>query len=591
MSECSEIQIHRTRTGLEKYVIEVKHSGLNKYQLIKDETHYVVEQKARAKMAEWDEMWEKKCAAEEKRREQLKRVQEKVIAAEEKRRDQAKRVQELEDRRATAAERTAKAKETLAMLDQILADSLKRSHAVDWESLKRCEDYSVARPEKPLPPVIPPEPDQATEEYQPRLKLWDRLIPALRRKKEQAADERFVSDYNRWMYTRQEAEKAYSLEQAKYQECLKKWEADRGDFLKKRDAGNAAIDTKKQEYLGRDSEAILDYCAMVLSNSKYPDWCPQSYELDYNPETKILVIHYQLPFVGDIPTLTEVKYVQSRDELDEKHISPSQLNTLYDSLLYQIVLRTVRELFEADVADAFSAVVLNGYVHSVDHATGQEVDACVLSLQAGKEEFEQINLAKVEPKACFKKLKGVGSSKLHSLTPIAPLIKIERDDKRFVSGREIVEGIDEGDNLAAMDWEDFEHLIRELFEKEFARAGSEVKVTRASRDGGIDAVAFDPDPLHGGKTVIQAKRYTNTVGVSAVRDLFGAVHNEGANKGILVTTSDYGPDAYEFAKGKPLTLLSGSNLLHLLQKHGYNAKINLAEAKEILKEKEVDTDK
>jgi hypothetical protein len=53
-------------------------------------------------------------------------------------------------------------------------------------------------------------------------------------------------------------------------------------------------------------------------------------------------------------------------------------------------------------------------------------------------------------------------------------------------------------------------------------------------------------------------------------------------KGILVTTSDYGPDAYEFAKGKPLTLLSGSELLYLLSKHGYQAKIDLREAKKLL---------
>ena len=39
-----------------------------------------------------------------------------------------------------------------------------------------------------------------------------------------------------------------------------------------------------------------------------------------------------------------------------------------------------------------------------------------------------------------------------------------------------------------------------------------------------------------------------------------------ANIGILVTTSKYGPDAYSFAKDKPLRLLDGSNLLHLLQK-------------------------
>ena len=134
-------------------------------------------------------------------------------------------------------------------------------------------------------------------------------------------------------------------------------------------------------------------------------------------------------------------------------------------------------------------------------------------------------------------------------------------------------------NLASMDWEDFEHLIRELFGKEFGRDGGEVKVTQASRDGGVDAVAFDPDPVRGGKIVIQAKRYTNVVDVSAVRDFWGTIQHEGAMKGILVTTSHYGADAYAFAKGKPIALLDGGNLLHLLAKHGHRAKIDIMEAK------------
>jgi hypothetical protein len=54
---------------------------------------------------------------------------------------------------------------------------------------------------------------------------------------------------------------------------------------------------------------------------------------------------------------------------------------------------------------------------------------------------------------------------------------------------------------------------------------------------------------------------------------------EGAMKGILVTTSGFGPDAYAFARGKPLTLLGGSELLYLLDKHGHRSRIDLNEAK------------
>ena len=247
--------------------------------------------------------------------------------------------------------------------------------------------------------------------------------------------------------------------------------------------------------------------------------------------------------------------------------------------------RTIHELFEADTANALEAISFNGWVTSVNKATGTEETSCIVTIQVRKEEFLKVDLARVDPKLCFKNFKGVAGSKLAGLAPVQPILQIDKSDRRFVSAYDVADSLDASSNLAAMDWEDFEHLIRELFEKEFRTSGGEVKVTRASSDGGVDAVAFDPDPIRGGKIVIQAKRYTNTVGLSAVRDLYGTVMNEGATKGILVTTADYGPDAYEFARGKPLTLLNGSNLLHLLEKHGHRARIDLKEAKSIASER------
>ena len=263
----------------------------------------------------------------------------------------------------------------------------------------------------------------------------------------------------------------------------------------------------------------------------------------------------------------------------EKNLTDAQARRLYDSVLYQLVLRTVHEVYTADyTGTVIESVAFNGYVTGTDPGTGKVATACILSLYVTRDEFAELNLAKVDAKACFKALKGVGSSQLHTMTAIAPVLEMSREDARFVAGRQITDALDDGVNLASMDWQDFEHLTREIFEAEFRTQGGEVKVTQSSRDGGVDAIAFDPDPIRGGKIVIQAKRYTNTVGIAAVRDLYGTVMNEGATKGILVTTSDYGPDAYRFAKNKPLTLMNGANLLHLLSKHGHRAKIDLNEA-------------
>ena len=103
---------------------------------------------------------------------------------------------------------------------------------------------------------------------------------------------------------------------------------------------------------------------------------------------------------------------------------------------------------------------------------------------------------------------------------------MNKEDKRFVEGYNVVNEINDEVNLASIDWQDFENLIREIFQEEFNSSGGEVKITQASRDGGVDAVVFDPDPIRGGKIVIQAKRYTNVVVVSAVRDLYGTLMNE-----------------------------------------------------------------
>ena len=362
------------------------------------------------------------------------------------------------------------------------------------------------------------------------------------------------------------------------------WETRKSSFYQKQKDYNEKIDKLKESYFNKDIVAVLEYCEMVLNNSDYPDSFPGNSEIEYNPENEILIVEYQLPSQEHLPSIKEVKYIASKKALIESYISESQLTKMYDNVIYQITLRTIHELFEADASNVLTAISFNGWVNSINKATGIEENKCIVSLQAKKDEFMKIQLANVDPKVCFKNLKGVASSKLSTLTPIKPILQISKTDKRIVEGYDVAHSLDEATNLAAMDWEDFEHLIREIFEKEFSINGGEVKVTQASRDGGVDAIAFDPDPIRGGKIVIQAKRYTNTVGVAAVRDLYGTVVNEGATKGILVTTADYGPDAYEFANSKPLTLLSGSNLLHLLEKHGHHAKIDLKEAKKILLE-------
>ncbi len=229
-------------------------------------------------------------------------------------------------------------------------------------------------------------------------------------------------------------------------------------------------------------------------------------------------------------------------------------------------------------------VGINMRLRYTDRRHGKRMDEIVGSLAVTRHEFSNINIAEVDPKMCFRSLSGVAAPSFADVSAVRPVLTFDRNDKRIVESREVADKLEAETNLAAMDWEDFEHVVRELFSRMFSARSqeAEVHVTRASRDYGVDALIHDPDPIHGGKFVIQAKRYVNTVEVSAVRDLFGTVQNEDANRGYLVTTSSFGPDAHSFAKGKPLTLIDGTHLLYLFKEYGYNFRINLQQARQFL---------
>lgn len=558
-----QLSVKYSARGIPTYTLELWHDGLKKHRLIRGENKSIIESKATLQVEEWEARW---ALVEAQERARSKKLAEKL---------------QQEERKALATERTVAAQEELDRLSSLLKATLTVNDAVDWESLKNTRPYPERKPApptvptQPTSPPIPRAPQSSESKYLPALGILDKLISSRRERAFAEKQAQFAADHEAWQSEVAEIKERHAAElrlheeeiavwQKIHERQVSEWEARRNEYLVMQREAHIAVDTKRAAYESKDPAAIIEYCDLVLSASHYPDYFPQEFDLDYDAATKTIVIDYRLPAPEDLPRLKAVKYVTNRDDFEEQLLSEAQSAKLYDEVLYQIALRTVHELFEADTAIALDAVAFNGIVTAVNRTTGKPVSACVLSFRADRSQFLDINLAQVDPKACFKFLKGVGSAKLHGLSPVPPVMQLRRDDGRFISAYEVANTLDGSVNLAAIDWEDFEHLIREVFEKEFSSSGGEVKVTKASRDGGVDAIAFDP------------------VGVGAVRELYGTVVNEGATKGVLVTTSDYGPDSYAFANGKPLILLNGANLLHMLEKHGHKARIDLQEAKRLV---------
>ena len=81
-------------------------------------------------------------------------------------------------------------------------------------------------------------------------------------------------------------------------------------------------------------------------------------------------------------------------------------------------------------------------------------------------------------------------------------------------------------------------------------------------DGGIDLVLRKD----GRRTLVQCKQWKRQrVDVRTVREMYGLLAHHGADAVKIVSTGDYTPDAARFADGKPIELITGDQLLRLVE--------------------------
>lgn len=372
----------------------------------------------------------------------------------------------------------------------------------------------------------------------------------------------------------EKADKELTKRDEEYDKKLKEEQLDyqnkKEQFLKEQEEKNKNIEVERNKYIQGDIQQIEKYFEYVIENIHMPSEVIKDYEIQYLKENKTLIVSYYLPNADTVPRIIQHKYVSSRNEIDEIVLTDKKFEKFYNDIVYMCCLKTISDILHSDDNNSIDNIVYNGWIKYIDKSTGKNAESCIITLETSKENFLDLNIENVDYKECIKGLKGIFAPSILSLTPVIPYMKINREDSRFIESKDAANIELDGFNLATMPWEDFEYFVRELFDKMFNVDGGEVKVTQASHDGGVDAIAFDDDPIRGGKFVIQAKRYNNVVPVSAVRDLYGTMIHEGATKGILVTTSSYGKEAYDFAQDKPITLIDGQALLGLLNKYGYS---------------------
>jgi restriction system protein len=330
---------------------------------------------------------------------------------------------------------------------------------------------------------------------------------------------------------------------------------------------HAVIDQMASDFADGKRKAVADYFSGVLAMQRYPNDFPTGVKVAYLPSDRELRIDIDLPLTPAIPELESAEYLITKKELKYKKLAAAARNKLYQQIVAQMALRTLRCVFAADREGLVLEAACNGYVDTTDTATGQDAHWCLVSVHVPRAEFERLDLARVDPLDCLAYLHAKISKTPEKYQPVQPIIEYPWDDLHYAEELDAAAGLDSVQNLMDLDGFEFEQLLVKLCQEipEF----DEVRRTRSRADGGIDLVAVNKTPFVGGRVAIQAKRYAphNKVDIAAVREIIGSISQREFTKGIIITTSGFTSAARQEAERLGVELYDGERLLWLLRHH------------------------
>ena len=304
----------------------------------------------------------------------------------------------LEEQEEEAERRNSELSQRLDALATVLTHTLGVNDAIDFDSLRSKGAYeAVSLPETLR--VAEPQPDIRRHIVGIRRPgAIGKLLPWVRRRFEAELESaKLVARQELVEWQSRETERKAQLPQAELER-----ETKRSQFVGAQNARNAEVDAFEEDCGLGDPDALVAYFSMVLERSEYPEAFPQNFSVALQAQSRLLVIRYELPGPAIVPDAAEYRYVRARDAIDIKPRKPAELKAVYADVIAAIVLRTIHEVFEADVWSHLEAVAINGMVKAVDPATGRDIEPCLVSVCTTRDGFLSIDLKRIDKAVCLR---------------------------------------------------------------------------------------------------------------------------------------------------------------------------------------------
>ncbi len=302
--------------------------------------------------------------------------------------------------------------ELKSLINTIYLDSEK----INFKSLYNSFEFMDSRPQKEIYKTVPKKPKL-------QLSFLEEKIKLLKNKKRKKHILR-LEEWRKNKYSENAKNKEFEKE---YKKKILKWEEDKRQFYFEKDEYNEQIKKYEHSYNEGLQDGVEYFIEFLLENVEFPFENSNIFDLDYCKEEKSLIINYFLPNKDVIPTLKTMKFIQSRKEYTESHISEKQINEIYNEMLYSIPLKLIEFMYINETKNNVCSIAFNGWINKIDEGTGNAVNFCLLSIEVSKEVFLNLNLEAVKPKECFKKLEGISGIDLGNLIPIIPIAMADKD--------------------------------------------------------------------------------------------------------------------------------------------------------------------
>ena len=286
-----------------------------------------------------------------------------AVAAEARRAERATRKHRAEraaqqyfaDRAAEADGRSRALAERVAELRSILERGLRRNPRIDLAGM-RAE-------------FTPPAPDLAAVGWRAIPPDWSRYEPQRpsvvgrlagnARYRRQLAEAQAAYEEAKAGYERAEAER-----QQRFEEARRRYVTQLAEERRRVEDHNGRVDAFAAALGRREPAAVSRYLGMVLDAEPLPASFPHSAEVSWPAGASWPVVRFELPGPDVVPAAAAVRYHRPTDELRERARPADEVAALHRSVLAQLVLLCLRDVFVAD--PGLDAVTFVGHARGVD---------------------------------------------------------------------------------------------------------------------------------------------------------------------------------------------------------------------------------